>query len=222
VRATPVPSGSLAPERATAILEGIGEVIIVLDRDTRISWWNAAAERATGVRREDAVGRHLFDRFPRLAGTAAERALHDVAARRQPREFPGWRYTPSGPAADGRGRDSAAIYDARVWPLEDGGLLLLFAEVTWRETQKAELEARIHENEELRDFARAMAGVADSTALLQLLCSAAMTNLDGVSSMVARDIGEGQGECVAAGRPLPARGLAHRARDRHGAGGGPQ
>jgi signal transduction histidine kinase len=194
-RPAPLASGAipaLPAERAAAILEGIGEVIIVLDRETRVTWWNAAAERSTGVRREDVLGWRLFDRFPRLAGTRVEHELRQVAARRQAREFPGWKYQPS---AEGR---APGIYDARVWPLDDGGLLLLCTEVTAREAQKRELEARIRENEELRDFARAMAGIADSGALLRLLCSAAMAHVGGTSSIVARDVGDGMGECIAA------------------------
>jgi PAS domain S-box-containing protein len=193
----PTPQGipSLPAERASVILEGIGEAIIVLDRDGRVTWWNAAAERATGVRRDDVIGRRLFERFPRLAGTLAERALREVTTRREPREFAGWRYP--GATSDGAGAAAAGIYDARVWPLDDGGVLLHFSEVSAREAQRRELEDRIREIEELRDFARAMAGVADSSALLRLLCNAAIAHLGGCSSVAARDLGDGNGEFIA-------------------------
>ena len=108
----------MSADQAFAILEGIGEAMIVLDRDMRVTWWNAAAERATGVRRADVLHQHLFERFPRLAGTPAEDALREVATRRVPRAFNGWHYR-------GSGADSGGIYDARVWPMDNGGLLLL-------------------------------------------------------------------------------------------------
>jgi signal transduction histidine kinase len=192
---TPQGIPSLPAERASVILEGIGEAIIVLDRQARVTWWNAAAERATGVRREDVIGLRLFERFPRLAGTLAERALKDAMHRREPREYAGWQYP--GPSSDVAPATAGGIYDARVWPLDDGGLLLHFSDVSARESQRRELEARIREVEELRDFARAMAGIADSSALLRLLCNAALAHLGGCSSVAARDLGDGRGEFIA-------------------------
>ena len=190
--ATPQGIPSLPAERASVILEGIGEAMIVLDRDYRVTWWNAAAERATGVAKKDVLGQPLFRRFPRLEGTPAERALEDVAQRRLPRAYTGWHF--SAATSDAR----PGIYDARLWPLEDGGLLILCTEVTARELQRHELEERNRENVELRDFARAMAAMADSSQLLRLLCTAAMKHLGGTSSIVALDLGDGTGQCIAA------------------------
>ena len=182
---------TMPAEQASAILEGIGEAMIVLDRDTRVTWWNAAAERATGVKRSDVIDRRLFERFPGLAGTAAERVLREVSLKREPRAFTGWHYRGAAPGTGG-------IYDARIWPLDDGGLLLLCSEVTARETQRHELEVRMRENDELREFARAMASTADTGELLRLLCRAAMSHLHGSSSIVVREAGDGVGECIAA------------------------
>ena len=204
---TPQGFPTLPAERASVILEGIGEAIIVLDDHLKVTWWNAAAERATGVKRADVINQRLFERFPSLAGTLAERVLSDVARKREPREFTGWQYR--GATSDGTGHPD--VYDARVWPLDGGGLLLHFSEVTAREQQRRELvervreneqqrrelEARVRENDELRDFARAMAGVADSSKLLHLLCKAAITHLGGCSSVAARDLGDGTGEFIA-------------------------
>jgi signal transduction histidine kinase len=201
------PAGSvpaLPPDRAVAILEGIGEAMIVLDRDYRITWWNATAERTTGIAKKDVLGEPLFKRFPRLKGTAAERALEEVADRREPRSYTGWRFSAaaSGAAASGAGARASdlrpGIYDARLWPLEDGSLLVLCTEVTDREMQRRELEERNRENVELRDFARAMAAMGDAGELLRFLCTAAMKHLGGTSSIVARDLGNGIGECIAA------------------------
>jgi signal transduction histidine kinase len=189
------PAGSLPAlpaDRAVAILEGIGEAMIVLDREFRVTWWNAAAERATGVAKKDVLGEPLFRRFPRLKGTAAERALEEVTHRREPRAYTGWHF--SGAASDAK----PGVYDTRLWPLEDGGLLVLCTEVTAREMQRHELEERNRENVELRDFARAMAATGDAGELLRFLCTAAMKHLGGTSSIVARDLGNGNGECIAA------------------------
>jgi PAS domain S-box-containing protein len=42
---------------AALALEYVGDGVVLLDRDGRVRFWNAAAEAITGVREEDAVGR---------------------------------------------------------------------------------------------------------------------------------------------------------------------
>ena len=192
-RSRPPMTPGLAPARAVDILEGLGEALVVLDRDWIVTAWNAAAERLSGYSRREVLGLRVWDRFPALRDTAVERVLRDAMERRRAREMRGWRYPRTGSIPSG-----PEVFDARTYPLEDGSLLLLFTDATAREAQRAELDARIKENESLRDFARAMAEVADTSALLRLLCEATVSELDGVASLVVRDMGDGQGRTLAA------------------------
>ena len=182
----------LAPARAIDVLEGLGEALVVLDRDWTVTAWNAAAERLSGVSRRDVLGLTVWKCFPGLVGTPLERVLRDAMERRRTRELRGWRYPRTGDAAH------PELFDARTYPLDDGSLLLLFTDATAREAQRRELDARIRENESLRDFARKMAEVADTGALLHLLCEAALTELDGIASLVVRAMGDGFGRALAA------------------------
>jgi PAS domain S-box-containing protein len=52
----------LSLEKQTEIiLESIGDGVLTLDSDQKITSFNRAAEKITGIRREDAVGRHCWD-----------------------------------------------------------------------------------------------------------------------------------------------------------------
>jgi len=46
------------------ILDSIGDAILVLDRERRLIYVNASAERLTGIAREDLLGNHAFASFP--------------------------------------------------------------------------------------------------------------------------------------------------------------
>ena len=192
-RSRPPLTPGLAPARAADIFEGLGEALVVLDADWIVTAWNAAAERLSGYTRREVLGLRVWDRFPALRGTPVERVLRDAMDRRRAREMRGWRYPRPGSAPPG-----PEVFDARTYPLDDGSLVLLFTDATAREAQRAELDARIRENESLRVFARAMAEVADTSALLRLLCEAAVSELDAVASLVVRDMGDGNGSALAA------------------------
>ena len=53
-------------ERAQAarVLAAIGDGVLLVDRDGRVRLWNAAAERITGLREDDVLGRMLADVVP--------------------------------------------------------------------------------------------------------------------------------------------------------------
>jgi two-component system phosphate regulon sensor histidine kinase PhoR len=66
---------ALEKERSVAILANIADGIVAVDREGRVVLWNAAAERITGVRAEDAVGRttlHVLQRTLESDETGAE------------------------------------------------------------------------------------------------------------------------------------------------------
>ena len=198
-RSRPPERSGLAPARAVDVLEGLGEALVIVDEDWTITAWNAAAEELSGLSRAEVLGERVWDRFPGLRGTAVEGVLRKAMEKRGRREVRGWRYERAVGAAH------PELFDARIYPLADGSLLLLFTDATARVAQRLELDARIRENESLRDFARAMAEVADTTALLRLLCEHAVRELGGIASLVVRDLGDGHGRALAAAgaaRPL--------------------
>jgi len=72
-------------ERAAQVLEAVGDGIFLIDDEGAVRLWNQAAERATGLRREDVLGRrladlapqweHLAERIPVAAGVEPPRAV---------------------------------------------------------------------------------------------------------------------------------------------------
>jgi PAS domain S-box-containing protein len=67
-----------AEARAAEILESIDDGFYAIDRDWRFLYVNRQAERLWGVRREEILGRSLFEVYPHFAGSGA-RAAHEQA-----------------------------------------------------------------------------------------------------------------------------------------------
>jgi two-component system cell cycle sensor histidine kinase/response regulator CckA len=69
------------------LAESIGEVFYALDKDLRYTYWNNASERLTGISAEDAIGKSLFELFPELKGSKAEKLYREVLKTQRPKRF---------------------------------------------------------------------------------------------------------------------------------------
>ncbi len=56
-------SSIVSPERIATILDSINDGVFTVDKDWRITSFNRAAEKITGVSRQEAIGRHCCDVF---------------------------------------------------------------------------------------------------------------------------------------------------------------
>ncbi|MBX9581602.1 MAG: PAS domain S-box protein [Gemmataceae bacterium] len=114
------------------ILESITEGFAALDRDWRITYFNAAAERLNGVRREDVLGKTHWEVYPATVGTELERHYRRAMADRVPVRFENF-YEPWG-----------RWFEVNLHPMTDGGLA-----VYWRDTTDAKRAATaLREKEE--------------------------------------------------------------------------
>ncbi len=170
------------------LLESVGEGLLVVDPHWTVTYLNAAAERATGVARARVLGRPLWRAFPALVGSAFEGAWREAMATRRPH------VGRTVPVA--RRPGVVALFDAQSYPVPDGGLLVLFSEVSARERQARDLAERSAENERLRELARTMAAVADSAAVLDALCAAAIT-LCGAAGATVAEMLDGEARFIA-------------------------
>jgi two-component system, sensor histidine kinase len=109
-------------------LEALADGVCILDRDWRITYWNAAAERLLGLRRQRMLGTVVWNEFPLLRGTATWDVLRVVRAEGKPRDF-----TEALPRRQGRG--FAAVHAA---PMADGSLLVQFRDATEEVTRRTE------------------------------------------------------------------------------------
>ena len=127
----------LAEERRLlrTVIDAAPVGLLAVDASFVITEWNSYAERTTGLRRTDAVGRHLLSVLPDLAGTQVFRDYESALAGRM---------------VSVRGRwydvmvDGHRCYDALFVPLHDGrgtttGAVMMALDVTERANAEAAL-----------------------------------------------------------------------------------
>ncbi len=74
-------------ERLSSILDGINEPFFALDDDLTVTYFNAAAERVLERRREDLLGKSLFDAFPEAASSVFEERYRQAIRERRAFSF---------------------------------------------------------------------------------------------------------------------------------------
>src|SRR5688572_9752383 len=77
-----------------ATLDALDAGIAGISPDWRCIYWNASAERLTGIDRTDVIGANVWDRFAVLRDTELGRAMREAMERREPGELKGWRCPP--------------------------------------------------------------------------------------------------------------------------------
>ena len=116
-----------AKERLEAVLRSISDGFIALDHDWRYASVNDRACESMGMRREEVLGRRIWDLYPDTVGTLFEAELRRAAAGRETRIFE-YYYS-----------ERDRWYENRAYPSEDG-LSIFFAEITERRRAEAERE----------------------------------------------------------------------------------
>jgi PAS domain S-box-containing protein len=118
-----------AKERLVAILESISDGFLVLDGNLVVTYFNDAAETLLGRKREEVLGRHLFEEaFPESRGSVFEKYYQQALREKKPVFFE--TYFEIAPYAN--------WYEVRAYPYDDG--LSIFFRVI---TEKKEAEQRI-------------------------------------------------------------------------------
>jgi PAS domain S-box-containing protein len=112
------------------VLAGISDQIVVLDRAWRYTFVNDRVTEITRLRREDMLGRTIWEVFPRTLGTAFEHELRRAAAEQVPIHFE-LCYPPQN-----------RWFEHRVYPAASG-LTMFVAEITERKLA----EGRLRESE---------------------------------------------------------------------------
>ncbi len=75
-------------ERYRELAESITDVFFAMDEGLRYTYWNRASEELTGISAKDALGKHLYDLFPRSEMTRrAEEAYQEVLRTKKPKHF---------------------------------------------------------------------------------------------------------------------------------------
>jgi PAS domain S-box-containing protein len=134
-----------AEHRTRTVLESINEGFVAVDSTWHFTYMNARAERMYGMRREDVLGRSLWDVFPEASGTVFEREYRRAMADRVMARV------------DAPFDRLGAWFEVNVYPVGDGGLSFYMVDVT--ERKRAEREARAKDErlnlfvENVKDYA---------------------------------------------------------------------
>jgi PAS domain S-box-containing protein len=144
-------------DRLARLLETMSDAFMALDAQWRFSYVNPEAERLLGRRREDVLGRSVWDEFPEaVGGTFQQQYEHAVTTREMVlfEEF----FEPLD-----------AWFEVRAWPGPDG-LSVYFHDITERKRAEREREDAVREREQAYAAAEAantrLALLADASTRL--------------------------------------------------------
>ena len=109
----------------TNILEKTTDGFFAVDSEWKLTYLNAEAETMVGRKREDVLGRVLWEEFPALIGTIFQRNYEHVMAEQIAIEFE---------AADATGK---IWYDVHAYP-SNGGVSVFFRDISERKKSETE------------------------------------------------------------------------------------
>ncbi len=151
-----------AQRRVATTLDSVTDGFIRFDRDWRVVYVNAAAERLNRLPRDETLGKTVWELYPAVVGTEVEAAYRRSAAERVAVDLEHY-YEPWD-----------QWHALRCYPAEGGGLTVLMRDVTDRK----------------RDEARLQASEARFKAAIEAVSSIVWTN-DAVGEMVGEQPGWG-------------------------------
>ncbi|HEY0971210.1 MAG TPA: ATP-binding protein [Gemmatimonadales bacterium] len=179
-------------------MESIGETLYILDSRWRVTYWNTAAERLTGLQRAEVIGREVWEVIPWLAGSTLERAYREAMTHRTAREVLRWS---GGAGLEGR------FFDVRCYPVPGNGLLVLVAEVSEELRREVALAEASGENALLRELSGRLAHTPDSATLLEFLCEIVQRECHAPGAGVCAVEGDELQLLASRGRGIPERGF---------------
>jgi len=69
------------------LTNSISDTFFEMDKDLKYTYWNRASEELTGISARDAIGKSLYDLFPDIKGTKADKAYLEVLRTQRPQSF---------------------------------------------------------------------------------------------------------------------------------------
>ena len=112
------------------ILESISGGFFSLDKEYRFTYWNRAAEEGTGLKREEVIGKNVFEIFPNAKGAELGERYRIAMESKSVQSF-------ETAYKDDR---FEAWYNIRIYPT-GSGISVLFHDVTEQKRQQKQREA---------------------------------------------------------------------------------
>ncbi|OLD63153.1 MAG: hypothetical protein AUI33_13090, partial [Ignavibacteria bacterium 13_1_40CM_2_61_4] len=111
------------------ILEGISGGFFALDTDYRFTYWNRAAEEGTGLKREQVLGKNVFEVFPNAQDAELGEKYRLAMEKRAFQSF----------ETSYRDERFEAWFDIRIYPTESG-ISVFFQDITQHKRQQQQKE----------------------------------------------------------------------------------
>jgi len=116
------------------LADSIGDVFFAMDKDLKYTYWNKASENLIGIPAQDAIGKSLYDFFPKIRGTRAEEVYLEVLRTQQAQSF----------INQFRVGDKIFVFDISAYPTQHG-LSVFVKDIT----EQKRMEDALRESEEL-------------------------------------------------------------------------
>jgi PAS domain S-box-containing protein len=168
-------------ERTVRILESIGDAFYALDADFRFSYVNSKAEQLWGKRRENLLGRRIWDEFPQAVGTLPYDMHVKVMRELKPVQF------------ETRSPVLGTWLDVSLYPDTNGGVACYFRDITERKrSEEALREADRRKDEFLavlgHELRNPLAPLRSGVELLELARDRPEL-IEGIRVMMQRQLG---------------------------------
>ena len=151
-----------AAERAIETLESMSDAFFTLDSEWKITYLNPQAELILGRRRDDLIGRDMWDEVPQVLGSGAEEEYRRASLEQVPVRFE-QPYEPLG-----------KIFEVRVYPVVRG-LAVYLSDITEHRLR----DVRLRQTERLETLGQLTAGIVhDFRNLLGAIGGFAMLGRD--------------------------------------------
>jgi len=139
-----------------AVLESVSDGVYAVDAAWRITTFNAAAERFVGRPRQELLGRTLWEVFPQTVGTSFERCFRHVMHERRPVVLEAHSVV-----------HPDRLVEIRAAPMHDGGIAVVFTDVTERKKYESQLHASERQFRLIAENTLALIWLADADGRLR-------------------------------------------------------
>jgi PAS domain S-box-containing protein len=77
----------LSENKFRYLAESITDIFFAMDSDLKITYWNPASEKMSGIQAKDATGKIIYDVFPNVKGNKTEKVYLEVLKTKLPKTF---------------------------------------------------------------------------------------------------------------------------------------
>src|ERR1035441_6190477 len=77
----------LSENKFRYLAESITDIFYAMDKHLKITYWNQASEKMSGITANDATGKIIYDIFPNVKGDKAEKVYIEVLKTKSPKTF---------------------------------------------------------------------------------------------------------------------------------------